>query len=42
MEAGFYNGASARILDQLFFQDVSMPLADETRPEPRRAAAESA
>jgi sterol desaturase/sphingolipid hydroxylase (fatty acid hydroxylase superfamily) len=26
MKAGFYTGASTRILDQLFFQDVSVPL----------------
>lgn len=29
VEAGFYDGASTRILDQLFFQDVSEPLPDE-------------
>ena len=26
MEAGFYDGASSRMLDQIFFQDVSQPI----------------
>lgn len=30
LEAGFYDGASSRILDQLFFQDVSQPLIQES------------
>lgn len=30
VETGFYNGASTRLLDQLFFQDVSQPPADQS------------
>jgi hypothetical protein len=29
VQAGFYNGASARILDMLLFRDVSRPPQDE-------------
>ena len=42
MEAGFYDGASTRILDQLFFQDVSQPLAEPGEESVKQAVPESA